>query len=527
MTHPGDEAHLATLGHAQSFQRQFSKWSMLGLAFAILNSWAALAASLSLALPSGGPVAVIWGLVTAGICNLSLAASLAEFLSAYPTAGGQYHWVAVIAPEPLKRGLSWVTGWINLAGWVSLVATNSSLASTLIINIISLYNEDYNYQRWHQFLIYVAITALSFVVNAFMIKLLPHVNTFALCWSLAGFVIISITILATAAPDYATGEYVFATFVNTTGWPDGIAWLLGLLQGGLGLTGFDAVAHMIEEIPNAAVDGPRIMIHCQYIGISTGFIFLVVCLFASGGADNAATIIGSSAGPLLEIFYLATKSKVGGVCLLLFPLICFVFAGIAVLTTASRMTFAFARDGGLPASKHLWAVHAKLGVPMNALYVDCAVVVVFGCIFLGSTVAFNAIIASSVVALGVSYGIPVALNMLQGRRGLPAGRAFALKPAWLGWTANAIGLVYTIVTTVLFLFPPGIPVVDGTTMNYCIVAFVIIIIISLFQWVVDGRKNYHGPRVTIADIDGEVHHRTSVTGTGVAEHDKENREAAV
>lgn len=29
---------------------------------------------------------------------------------------------------------------------------------------------------------------------------------------------------------------------------DGLAWLLGLLQGGFGLTGFDAVAHMIEEM---------------------------------------------------------------------------------------------------------------------------------------------------------------------------------------------------------------------------------------------------------------------------------------
>lgn len=43
-----------------------------------------------------------------------------------------------------------------------------------------------------------------------------------------------------AAPDYATREYLFATFLNETGWPDGIAWLLGLLQGGLGLTGSDA-----------------------------------------------------------------------------------------------------------------------------------------------------------------------------------------------------------------------------------------------------------------------------------------------
>lgn len=83
-----DELQLEALGHKGELKRQFSPLSMLGLAFAILNSWTALSASLSLALPSGGSTSVVWGLITAGICNLCLAASLAEFLSAYPTAGG-------------------------------------------------------------------------------------------------------------------------------------------------------------------------------------------------------------------------------------------------------------------------------------------------------------------------------------------------------------------------------------------------------------------------------------------------------
>ena len=84
-----DEAQLQALGHKGELKRNFSLVSMLGLAFAILNSWTALSTSLGLALPSGGSTSVIWGLLTAGVCNLALAASLAEFLSAYPTAGGQ------------------------------------------------------------------------------------------------------------------------------------------------------------------------------------------------------------------------------------------------------------------------------------------------------------------------------------------------------------------------------------------------------------------------------------------------------
>lgn len=114
---------------------------MLGLAFAILNSWTALSASISLALPSGGSTSVIWGLVTAGICNLCMAASLAEMLSAYPTAGGQYHFVAMVAWKRSVPVLSWITGWINVAGWTALVASGVLLGSQLIIGVIGLFHE--------------------------------------------------------------------------------------------------------------------------------------------------------------------------------------------------------------------------------------------------------------------------------------------------------------------------------------------------------------------------------------------------
>lgn len=54
-TMANDHEYLAALGVTQELQRNFSPLSMLGLAFAILNSWTALSTSLSLALPSGGP----------------------------------------------------------------------------------------------------------------------------------------------------------------------------------------------------------------------------------------------------------------------------------------------------------------------------------------------------------------------------------------------------------------------------------------------------------------------------------------
>lgn len=232
-----DDAHLAALGHEPELSRHFSPLSMLGLAFAILNSWTALSASLSLALPSGGPTSVLWGLVTAGVCNLCIAASLAEFLSAYPTAGGQYHWVAMISPQRLVAPLSWITGWINTSGWIALVATGGLLGSQIIVGIISLENPNYSAERWQQFLIYIGYTLFAFIMNTFGNVILPYFNKGAFIWSVSGFVIICITVLATSSPNYAPADFVFRDFINETGWPDGIAWLLGLLQGGLGLTG--------------------------------------------------------------------------------------------------------------------------------------------------------------------------------------------------------------------------------------------------------------------------------------------------
>lgn len=68
-----------------------------------------------------------------------------------------------------------------------------------------------------------------------------------------------------------------------------------------------------------------------------------------------------------------------------FPLVCLVFAAVTIMTTSSRMIFAFARDGGLPASPFFARVHKKLDVPLNALYLTTILVIIFGLIFLGSS----------------------------------------------------------------------------------------------------------------------------------------------
>lgn len=80
-------------------------------------------------------------------------------------------------------------------------------------------------------------------------------------------VIISIILLSMS--EKTSAEFVFTTFNNETGWSDGMAWLLGLLQSALSLIGFDAVLHMTEEMPNPHLDAPLAIVYAIGVGGST------------------------------------------------------------------------------------------------------------------------------------------------------------------------------------------------------------------------------------------------------------------
>ena len=167
------------------------------------------------------------------------------------------------------------------------------------------------------------------------------------------------------------------------------------------------------------------------------------------------------------------------------------------MTTSSQMVYAFARDGGLPASKLFARVHQRLGLPLNALCFTTTVTVLFSCVFIVSSAAFNAISSASVVALGISYALPIAINCTQGRGKLPP-REYALTQTFV-WLANLIGIFYVILTNMLFLLPPKIPV-NAANMNYGGVALILVLLVSAITWILHGRRHYQGPAMIQYDI---------------------------
>ncbi|KII95549.1 hypothetical protein PLICRDRAFT_170188 [Plicaturopsis crispa FD-325 SS-3] len=503
--------------------RNFSLFSIIGLAYAILNSWTAMAASLSVALPSGGPTAVIWGIVVSMIGNLAMAASLAEICHVYPTSGGQYHWSAILAPADWAPAISWTTGWFAVAGWWALVATTGSLAGQLITGVIALMHEAYVLERWHIFLIYITFIIGACLLNIFGVRLLPMINRAAITWSLAGAALICIVCLACASPNYQSGKFVFGTFINETGWNDGAAWILGLLQSSFGLTAYDAVSHMVEEMPQPHINAPKAMVLAVIIGSVSSFIFLIILLFCITAVED---VISSSAGALLAAIYQATGSIAGSVCLQMFPIVSMAFAAQGILTASSRMSYSFARDGGLPFSP-FFAQMRPNGVPVNAVLLSTVLVIIFGLVYLGSSSALNAILSSSVVALNVSYSIPIALLLCRGRHllappSLPKP-TMTLGPI-LGPICNVIGLAFTALTTVFFLFPPELPV-TGTNMNYTVCVFFIVFCVAMGTWIFKGRKEFTGPRDLGALL--ELARAEAVPPTPSAEKKREEGGASV
>ncbi|EPQ30303.1 uncharacterized protein PFL1_02419 [Pseudozyma flocculosa PF-1] len=502
--------------------KHFSTLALIGLCYCILNSWTAASASLSVALPSGGPVAILWGLVVATCGTMAIALSMAEICSHYPTTGGQYHWVYLLSPPAYRNGLAYTAGWLSVAGWVALTATASSLAAQLITGLIALLHPNYESQPWHVFLLYVAFALGAWLVNAFAVRILDAVNRVAMFWSLVGALVIVITTLACAVPDgrVQSARFVFGGFNNSTGWNDGVAWILGLLQAAFSLIGADGATHLIDEISHPARNAPLAMVLAVAIGSSSTFVVLTVLLFVIRDFD---AVVSSPNGALGEILYQAVANRAGAVCLLIFPICSMAFTATALLTTSSRMVQAFARDRGLPfcyGPLHLERVDARLEVPLQAMTLTTAWVVVFGCIYLGSDSALNAILSSSVVLLQASYCLPILLVLIRGRKAtllgpstsagddsaVNAGQRRTLGPI-LGPALNATAVAYIAFTDVFFLFPPELPV-TGSNMNYTVVVVAIVVVLAATAWLVEGKSSYVGPvdvEAVLRRCRGEAH----------------------
>ena len=485
------DAKLASLGYQAELKRNLGTMTILGLSFSIMAAPFGLSTAFSIALTCGGPITILWGWAIVSLISLCIAASLAEICSQFPSSGGVYVWAAFISTRQWAPLTSWIVGWVSLvANWTLCLSINFGGAQ-LIMSAISLFrNNQWTPEPWHTILCFWACMLIAAIVNAWGVRgrYLESLNTIAFYWTFAGVLIILVTVLVMARDGRRDAQFVFAGWENSSGWPDGWAFFVGLLQAAYTLTGYGTVASLCEEVNHPDKQVPRAIVWSVVAASITGFVYIIPVLFIL--TPDAADLLSTAAGqPIPVLFNLATGSAAGGFGLLFIILGVFAFAGIGSLTVALRCTWAFARDGAIPGSRWWSQVHRRLDIPLNALILSTVVVSLLGLIYLGNTAAFAAFTGVATICLSISYGIPIAIAMFRGRKML-LDAPYSL--GRFGYVINAITFVWIILATVLFCMPTTKQVTPETT-NYASVVFMFFLVLSAAWWFIWGNRHYVGP----------------------------------
>jgi amino acid transporter len=169
------------------------------------------------------------------------------------------------------------------------------------------------------------------------------------------------------------------------------------------ITGFDASAHTSEETVQAAQNVPRGIVRSVLVSGVFGWVMLCAILLAMPSLEEAAQkgdqVVFWTIGSVLPKS-LATALYAG---IALAQYLC----GLATVTSASRMMFAFARDGGLPMSARLRSVSPSHQTPVAAIWTTAILVVGFTLY----TPVYSTITTVCVIFLYLSYLLPALLGL--------------------------------------------------------------------------------------------------------------------
>ncbi len=95
-----------------------SGFSNLAISMSVICILAGGVTSFHVGLCSVGGAAIGLGWPLGCLFALIVAATMGQVASAFPTAGGLYHWAAILG----GRGWGWTTAWFNLAGLITVLA---------------------------------------------------------------------------------------------------------------------------------------------------------------------------------------------------------------------------------------------------------------------------------------------------------------------------------------------------------------------------------------------------------------------
>jgi amino acid transporter len=318
-------------------------------------------------------------------------------------------------------------------------------------------------------------------------------NRLSAWYHIAGVVLL-VGALVMFAPKH-DAAFLLTRFTNQP-YPYVYGFMVGLLQAQWTYTGYDASAHVTEETVDPTRNAPWGTFLSVAVSGVAGYVMLLAVTIAI--PDLGAT--AEAPNPFLFVLTHALPAALGR-ALVWVVIGAMWFCGLSSITSNSRMLFAFARDGGLPASGYVARVSPRYQSPHVAVWVSAAAAFVVG---LWSS-AYSAIVALSTIALYASYGMPIlahvvsrvrAARRIQGAhpyRDFNAAWGIRRGPWNLGRFSGfvqAVALAWIAIIMVLFVLPPN--ELAGETFGACLVALAI-------YWFGYMSARFRGPRLAQLD----------------------------
>ncbi|KAI4600597.1 hypothetical protein KJ359_000956 [Pestalotiopsis sp. 9143b] len=444
------------------------------------------------ALANGGPAAWFFSYIIVSFGALCQTASFAEMASIQPIAGAQYYWTYHFAPQSLKLFLTWLQGWTTWFAYVALLASCLNGTTIIFEGLVQLAHDDYTPGGWHTAVIAIGTLWLCAAINMYAFRLVPWFELLNGVLNVCLFVIFVVTIWVMSPRNSPS---VFLVTNVSTGWDNYfVSANIGALSNIFLYISFESVIHMGEETKNPKAAVPRAL----FWSIATNAFLGLIMTITFGISMPALDVLLEASSPLVTIMVHAVgeTATIGLVsCLVLMG-----FTGnLGVVSSVSRLTWAWARDGGLP--RYFGHVDAGQRVPLRAVVLTCALGSALALLNVGSAtyIAFGAIVSLSSLACYLSYAIVLAC-VLYARTEVGGGVELG---EWnlgrAGPLVNAVALVYTVWVMIWLPFPNNLPV-TAANMNYCGPVFGAVMVGTVGLWFIRARKHWPGPNRTVIDF---------------------------
>jgi amino acid transporter len=403
---------------------------------------------------------------------------------------------------------------------VAVVASVDYVCASFLMNLLGLYNVHFifnfakaaaatnvHYSAHVNFALFAVLLIVHGLVNVFSSHLVSIFNGVSVWWHLIGVAVIVVILIAVPS-HHASLSYVFGHRANVSGFSGHMYWFyvlpLGFLLTMYTITGYDASAHVSEETHGAAEAAPKGVWRSVFYSAVVDWIVLLAITFAIQKSHEGEIL--KAGYPALTIFTSAL-STAGAKAVILISTIGQIFCGMACVTSASRMTFAFSRDGAVP-GHNLWRRLGKNRTPTWAVLFVClmAMIVTIPAYFpnkLGTPVAFLAVTSISVIGLYIAYTIPVFLRWRMGSEFKAGPWTLGDKYKWM----NPIAFTWVALCVIIFCMPfapAGVFFKKGfewSAVNYAPLVTIGVMLAVTIWFTVSAKRTFTGPIRTIDELN--------------------------